>query len=380
VPAAVVKDTINVVTAVAQGSAMTGALISHRVSALTEGVLKAMLMNKLKAALATCLVAAVLAVGGTCGYRTLAADGESQPPAQPDRLADMLILLDKQLWQATSNLDVATFGKLIADDWTCQDPKWTRPFALEHYKHQRFVEVKVIGERKVYRIDKHTALMSYEVKWRAEGDREPRTSYGHNQTIHCWVERNGGWVIKHTETVNLLCAKEAVPAPALVDPVSRLLARPMALLREKAGTPWKQGLRASGIWENQTPDKAFDGDRNTYWNSGGFAPAWIEKDLGAATPLAGIALVPLQDIPGPTIHEVWVSSAPIGTERSKATRVHTFAGSTTDRQRLQAHFPKDLSARYVQIRTMQSPAWIAWYEVEILRRERVSVKPGPGKS
>jgi RNA polymerase sigma factor (sigma-70 family) len=386
VPAAVVNHTVNILTSVNVRQATTAGLISARVAVLAEGVLKAMLMSKLKAGLGICLVLGILAIGGTCGYHTLAAGGATSTPP-PDRLADMLILLDKQLWQATSSHDVSTFGKLIADDWTCQDPKWTRAFALEHYKHQRFVEVNVVGERNVYRIDKHTALMSYEVKWRAEGDREPRSSFGHNQTIHCWVERNGGWVIKHTETVSLLSAKESVPAPALVPfpgtigpgPVSPRLVPGIGLLPERAGTPWKQGLRASGIWENQTPDQAFDGDRNTYWNSGGFAPAWIEKDLGAAMPLAGVVLVPLQDIPGPTIHEVWVSSEPIGTERSKARLVHTFAGSTTDRQRLQVDFPTDLSARYVQIRTTQSPAWIAWYEVEIQRRNSESVKPGTGK-
>ena len=28
-------------------------------------------------------------------------------------------------------------------------------------------------------------------------------------------------------------------------------------------------------------------------------------------------------------------------------------------------FPKDLFARYVQIRTTESPSWVSWWEVEL---------------
>jgi RNA polymerase sigma factor (sigma-70 family) len=93
VPAAAVTHTLDVVTAVAVGQATTAGLISAPVAVLVEGVLKAMQTSKLKAALAICLVA-VLAVGGTCGYQSLAtADGappKPAPQAPPDRLADML--------------------------------------------------------------------------------------------------------------------------------------------------------------------------------------------------------------------------------------------------------------------------------------------------
>jgi RNA polymerase sigma factor (sigma-70 family) len=221
VPAAVFMQTHNGVTAVAGGQATTAGLIPARVAVLVEGVLKAMQMSKLKAVLAICLGVAVLALGGASNYQSLAAGGGAAPgPApqtRPDRLADMLILLDKQLWQATSNHDVETIGKILADDWDCQKPKWTRADSLELYKQHRYVEVNIVGERQVYRIDKHTALMSYESKWRAVSKGpERRESHGHNRTIHCWVKRDGGWVIKHTETVSLLSATESAPAPLIV--------------------------------------------------------------------------------------------------------------------------------------------------------------------
>jgi hypothetical protein len=60
-------------------------------------------------------------------------------------------------------------------------------------------------------------------------------------------------------------------------------------------------VHPSSSWEkNITPDRAFDGNRETCWNSGGYAPAWIEADLGAPTPLANIVLIPAQDIAGAT--------------------------------------------------------------------------------
>ncbi len=131
-------------------------------------------------------------------------------------------------------------------------------------------------------------------------------------------------------------------------------------------------VRASSAWEGHptlsflpSPDKAFDGKQDTYWNSGGYAPAWIEADLGASRPLADVQLLVAQDIPGPTIHEVWVSNESIGDDRARAKRVHTFQGETKDKQWLRFDFPKDQSARYVQIHTTQSTTWIAWWEVEI---------------
>jgi RNA polymerase sigma factor (sigma-70 family) len=377
VPSAVLSITLKAVNLVASGQGV-GA-VAASVAQLTEGVLKAMLMTKVKAALGICLVLGLLMMGSAFGYRTLAADKPAPEPPKKDHLADTLILLDKQLWQATSSHDLATFDKLIADDWTCQAPKWTKAQSVELYKHHRYVEVNIVGDRKVYRIDKHTALMSYEVKWRAEGDIEPRTSYGHNQTIHIWVERDGGWVIKHTETVDLLSAKEAAPAvvPSSGDPKLGPLTPIDPRLQTKPETPWKKGVRANGVWQNEIPENAFDGKGDSDWNSGDYAPGWIERDLGTSKTLASITLVPCQDIPGPTIHEVWVSSEPIGNDRSKAKLVHTFKGETSNRQALKFDFPKDTTARYVLVRTTQSPTWIAWCQIEIRVREEKVVPLDP---
>jgi RNA polymerase sigma factor (sigma-70 family) len=64
VPASVVSSTINAVTLVAAGNAVTAGAIPAKVAALTEAVLKAMLLNKLKA------VTVVLVLLGVCALAT----------------------------------------------------------------------------------------------------------------------------------------------------------------------------------------------------------------------------------------------------------------------------------------------------------------------
>ena len=74
VPISVLASTVNAVTLAATGQAVAGAISANAI-ALTEGVLKAMLMNKLKNAAATLLVVFFLTVGVAAVItRTSAAD------------------------------------------------------------------------------------------------------------------------------------------------------------------------------------------------------------------------------------------------------------------------------------------------------------------
>jgi hypothetical protein len=125
------------------------------------------------------------------------------------------------------------------------------------------------------------------------------------------------------------------------------------------------GVRASGSWDHHTPDRAFDGLAGTTWNSGDYAPQWIEADLGSATQLATLALHMTQLPAGQTKHEIWISSTPIGEDLTAAKLTHTFSGHTDDNQWLKLAFPRGLVAQYVQIRTTESPSWVAWVEVEL---------------
>ncbi|MBP3957479.1 sigma-70 family RNA polymerase sigma factor [Gemmata sp. G18] len=106
-------------------------------------------------------------------------------------------------------------------------------------------------------------------------------------------------------------------------------------------------------------------DKVSRWNSGGYAPGWIEADLGTSRKLDRITLVASQTPKGETVHEVWVSDVPIGKDRAKAKLVHTFVGETDNLQELKYTFTPGLTARYVQIHTTESPSWVGWANIDL---------------
>jgi RNA polymerase sigma factor (sigma-70 family) len=139
--------------------------------------------------------------------------------------------------------------------------------------------------------------------------------------------------------------------------------------------------RASNSWDQNTPERAFDGKRGTMWNAGDYAPQWIEADLGAPRPLASLRLVVTQLPGGVTTHEVWVSDEPIGEDGARAKLVHTFQVHTDNYQQLTVNLPKGLVARYVQILTVESPSWVAWLDIEVrVRRGQANSVPGPAQT
>jgi RNA polymerase sigma factor (sigma-70 family) len=89
VPNAVVSSTIQAARLLAAGRAAAGGAISGKVAALTEGVMKAMLFRKLRAALAVVLLLGFLATGAillTC--RTAAGQPDRKPSAEKAEKAE----------------------------------------------------------------------------------------------------------------------------------------------------------------------------------------------------------------------------------------------------------------------------------------------------
>jgi hypothetical protein len=95
VPASVVSSTIKATTLVAAGQAAAIGAISVKVAALTDGVVKTMLLTKLKTATAVLLVAVAVVGSGSLLYRTQAA----QPGHQAEQPVTPLIV-DEQNTQA----------------------------------------------------------------------------------------------------------------------------------------------------------------------------------------------------------------------------------------------------------------------------------------
>jgi hypothetical protein len=91
-PAALLTATIRSAALVAAGKTIAAGALSPRVAALTEGVLKAMFLTKLKSAAAVLLVLAVAGTGlGLLGYRLQAAD----PPKKQEAAAPAPKAADK---------------------------------------------------------------------------------------------------------------------------------------------------------------------------------------------------------------------------------------------------------------------------------------------
>jgi RNA polymerase sigma factor (sigma-70 family) len=96
VPAAVVSSTIKTATLVAASNGAVAGVVSTKVAVLTEGVMKAMLLTKLKIATAVLLVVALIGVGadvGTLTEKVLAArqpekPGADAPKTPPGKEAD----------------------------------------------------------------------------------------------------------------------------------------------------------------------------------------------------------------------------------------------------------------------------------------------------
>jgi RNA polymerase sigma factor (sigma-70 family) len=84
VPALMMTSTIKAVTRVAAGQAVTAGVVSARIAALTEGVLKAMVISKLKTIAGTLLVAGLIGVVAASSFpRAAATPGD--PPGVPQK-------------------------------------------------------------------------------------------------------------------------------------------------------------------------------------------------------------------------------------------------------------------------------------------------------
>ncbi len=83
VPPSILSSTIQAVTSVAAGQAAAAGPVSGKVAALTEGVLKAMMMSKLKAVVAVVLVLGFIVTGATAlCYRMASAQSDKTPIAE----------------------------------------------------------------------------------------------------------------------------------------------------------------------------------------------------------------------------------------------------------------------------------------------------------
>ncbi|MFN2128716.1 MAG: discoidin domain-containing protein [Anaerolineales bacterium] len=123
--------------------------------------------------------------------------------------------------------------------------------------------------------------------------------------------------------------------------------------------------KASREDSDHPSEHAVDGNLDTFWNTGQqYPPQWIEVNLGGPTEITTIRLYVSQFPDGETVHELLVSK-----DRSDYEVVQTFSGFTEDGQVLEFTPPEPLDGyKFLMIRTIESPSWISWKEIEVIGR------------
>ncbi len=146
------------------------------------------------------------------------------------------------------------------------------------------------------------------------------------------------------------------------------IARYMQSIRANAPAPKvparlseSANITASGTYLTQGVELVRDGNTATAWNAGGFAPQWIQMDLGVPYRISRIALTVGQSPAGHTTHVIRVS-----VDGQSWAVLTTFSGDTTTGQVLEYLPAAPVSGiRYVQIQTTESPSWVAWPEIVV---------------
>jgi hypothetical protein len=216
VPASVVSSTLKAAALFAAGRAAAAGVIPVQVAALTEGVLKAMFLNKLGGVLVTpALVVAALAGGGGYLLAThargqgtkltipLKAGGENKSADEDFNKA--ILALEAKFWQAAMTFDADAMKGIYADDFTAFSERGRSDKAanVEATKQLRSANPK-FRDVEIVRLYQDAAVITYRVDVDAltrDGAvvirvRDSRMSNG-------WARRDGRWVLVFSQMTQM---------------------------------------------------------------------------------------------------------------------------------------------------------------------------------
>jgi RNA polymerase sigma factor (sigma-70 family) len=213
VPTAVVSNAIEAASLGAAGQAAATGLISTKVAALTEGVLKSMLPSKLKAAVVLTLALAALGIcPSVLPYRTLA--DEPPPPASRSALSrqdqgnlkETVLALEKRIWEAHTRQDVDAFKNLFADDFAGTDVRgnsYTKKGVLGYVATHRVVD-PIMKKARVVVLNTTSAIVTYEIRYKvASRDGQKLETVPPRQATTAWAMRDGKWWYVYCEAKEL---------------------------------------------------------------------------------------------------------------------------------------------------------------------------------
>jgi RNA polymerase sigma factor (sigma-70 family) len=201
VPSSVVSSTIKTASLFAAGRVVATGLISAKVSALTEGVLKTMVLRKLKIAIVAFLVLGTLGIGVRALTReTLGADpaagAKSAIPGRDEgNLKETILALEMRIWEAHSKQDVDAFKNLLADDFVCID-MFGRPSGkageLDYVARFRVTE-HTMKNVHVILLNATSALVSYEIDYKVRPTNGQEVESTTRRVTSAWAQRKGKW-------------------------------------------------------------------------------------------------------------------------------------------------------------------------------------------
>jgi hypothetical protein len=140
-----------------------------------------------------------------------------------------------------------------------------------------------------------------------------------------------------------------------------------ALFAESLVTP--AAIRADSYWRDQRAANAIDNDLGTLWNSGQLPPTSITIDMGKVYALSHIELLTEQYPDGTTEHQISLSNDSVSW-----TNAYSLRSNTTNGEWLS--IPINMSGRYISIRTVLGPSWVAWREIRVFQQSGTSPKYG----
>jgi RNA polymerase sigma factor (sigma-70 family) len=203
VPTLVVSSAIKAASLFAAGQTAATGVISMQVAALTEGVLKTMLLNKLKVAVVVMLVLGGLGIGAsTLPHGTVAAE----PPSPASKsavstrdqanLKETVLALEKRIWEAHTTRDLDAVAALLADDYVGSDSRGradTKKINLDWMANFRVIDPEM-KNAKVVVLNSTSAIVTYEIRYKiASPSGQLLETVPPRQVTSAWAQRGGRW-------------------------------------------------------------------------------------------------------------------------------------------------------------------------------------------
>jgi RNA polymerase sigma factor (sigma-70 family) len=214
VPDAVVSSTIRAASFYAAGKVAAAGPVSVKVATLTEGVLKSMLLSRLKIVVAVVLALGVITLGGGLSYRIHATEeaavsgpaalatpapreGKAGRSRDDETLKHTLLTLEKARWDAGVRQDADALDKLLTRNWVgfSKNDRYTRADYLGSLKRQRVAPDHKIHDVELIRLNEKAAILSYQIEYKLLTSDGELLAKRHRRAFVSWVQRGGGWVV-----------------------------------------------------------------------------------------------------------------------------------------------------------------------------------------